>query len=132
MHSSGKQLFGWEDAFRDRHFAEFDAILVVDVKVGEGDAAVCAFANRTASSSSPGMILRMVVTFPTRRHSKHPFVHQRFAEGQGFLTVNLQDADRRPADGGAADEHRAVIAEMVRPFVAAGVEQAGQLLGQRV
>ena len=106
-------------------------------------------------------------------NSKQPFVYERLPQGQGFLAVDLQHADRRAADitlapkklirtrrasegsasepslarrvsmckdaklscrsnSGAADEHRAVIAEMVRPFVAAGMEQPGQLPGQRV
>jgi hypothetical protein len=55
----------WEDAFRDQGFAELDAIFVVDVEQGDGDA----------------------------------------------------------ADGGAADQVRPVPAEMLGPFVAAGVEQ---------
>ena len=55
-------------------------------------------------------------------NSKQPFVYERLPQGQGFLAVDLQHADRRAADSGAADEHRAVIAEMVRPFVAAGMD----------
>jgi hypothetical protein len=65
-------------------------------------------------------------------NSKQPFVYERLPQGQGFFAVDLQHADRRAADSGAADEHWAVIAEMVRPFVAAGMEQPGQLPGQRV
>jgi hypothetical protein len=56
---------------------------------------------------------------------EEPFIHERFAQRQRLLAVDLEHADRHAADGGAADEHRAIITEMVRPFVAAGMEQAG-------
>jgi len=63
---------------------------------------------------------------------KHPLNHQRSPQRQGLLAVDLEHADRRPADGRAADQHRAIVAEMPILLVAAGVEQAGELSRDRI
>jgi hypothetical protein len=67
--AGGRRLRGRENAFLDQHFAEFDAVLVVDVEQGDGDA----------------------------------------------------------ANGGAADQVSPFSAEMLRPFMAAGIEQRRDL-----
>jgi len=64
--------------------------------------------------------------------SEQTFGDQRFAECQGLVAVDLQDANGYAADCGAAGQHEADVVEVVTPCVAAGVEQAGQLPRLRV
>lgn len=95
-----------------------------------GDQGSCATSEgmRTGNSCSR-------YAFPTSPHrrvsreygSKQPFYDQRFPQCHRLFGVNLQDPDRRPAD-----QHGAFPAEMVCPFVAAGIVQPRQLLGRPV
>jgi hypothetical protein len=55
--------------------------------------------------------------------SEQSFGDQRFPERHRLLAVDLQDEDRRPVDGGAADQQRPVIVEVVAPLVSAGMEE---------
>jgi hypothetical protein len=42
---------------------------------------------------------------------------------ESLESADLEHFDRGPADGGAADQLAAVVAEVVAPFVAAGMEE---------
>ena len=65
-------------------------------------------------------------------HSKHSLGDEGLAEDEGVFAVDLEYADGRPADGGSANQNGPGVTEMVGPFVAAGVKQAGKLAGLRV
>ena len=75
----------------------------------------------------PGRCLRFDLAW-----LKQSFGDQRFPQGHRLVAVDLQHADGRSADGGPADQDGALVAEVVAPFVAAGMEQAGELSRFRV
>ena len=63
---------------------------------------------------------------------KQSFGDQRFSQCDRLIAVDLQDPDGGPADGGAADKDGSLVAEVVLPFVAAGMEELGQLPRERI
>jgi hypothetical protein len=66
------------------------------------------------------------------RHLKQVVDHEQFAEGDPVRLVDAKQVGGGASDGRAADEFAALVAEVIRPFMAAGVEQRRELAGQRV
>jgi hypothetical protein len=60
-----------------------------------------------------------------RRNLESAFGEQGLPQGYGFVAVDLKYADRRPTDRGAAAQNGSLVVEVVRPFMAAGIEKTG-------
>jgi hypothetical protein len=58
---------------------------------------------------------------------KQPLANQLLPELNSHALIDLQEGDGNPANRRAADQIRALPAEMRRPVVAAGIEQRGEL-----
>ena len=59
--------------------------------------------------------------------SKQPVFHEQTAESNQVGLVDPQHFDGGASDGSAADQLAAIVAEMMRPFVAARAEQGVSL-----
>ena len=63
---------------------------------------------------------------------EHPLGDEGLAEDQGVVAIDLEDADSRPADRGAADQPGTFVTEVMTPVMTAGMKELGQLAGVRV
>ncbi len=63
---------------------------------------------------------------------KNTFLDQLFAESDAVIVVDMKQGDGDTADRRAADEASPLPAEMLRPFVASGIEKRCELAYLRV
>ena len=63
---------------------------------------------------------------------EHTSRDQNLADGYQVRSVDLEDVNRRPTDGRAADQHAALIAEVVAPFVPSRMVERRDPAGGRV